>query len=78
MAEAQARVVGWAERIAEEHPDEAVAAVSHCDVIKALIAHALSLSLDDLHRFEVSPASVSVIVAGDWGMKVHSINEVSP
>lgn len=77
MGEAQARVVAWAERVADEHPDEAIAAVSHCDIIKALIAHALGISLDDLQRFEVSPASVSVLAAGDWGMKVHSLNEVS-
>ena len=77
MAEAQARVVGWAERIGQAHPGQTVAAVSHGDIIKALIAHALNLSLDDLHRFEISPASVSVIAAGDWGMKVHAVNEVS-
>ena len=77
MAEAQARVVGWAGRMAEAHPDQTIAAVSHADVIKALIAHALGLSLDDLQRFEASPASVSVIAAGDWGMKVHAVNEVS-
>ena len=61
----------------EAHPDQTIAAVSHADVIKALIAHALGLSLDDLQRFEVSPASVSIIAAGAWGMKVHVVNEVS-
>ena len=77
MAEAQVRVVGWAERIGQAHPGQTVAAVSHGDIIKALIAHALNLSLDDLQRFEVSPASVSIIAAGAWGMKVHAVNEVS-
>ena len=77
MVEAQARVVGWLQWALETHIGQSIAAVSHADVIKALIAHALGLSLNDLHRFEVSPASVSVLVAGRWGLKVHSINEVS-
>lgn len=75
MADAQARVVGWLSRMVEDHPDRTLAAVSHADVIKALIAHALGLSLDGIQRFEISPASVSVFAAGDWGLKVCSINE---
>ena len=77
MAEAQGRVVGWLQQMVRRHAAQSIAAVSHADVIKAAIAHALGLSLNDIHRFEVSPASVSVIAAGDWGMRVHSINEVS-
>lgn len=74
--EVQSRAVRWIERIVAEHPEQAVCAVSHGDVIKSLLCHALGLSLDFTQRFEVSPASVSVIAAGDWGLKVHSINEV--
>ena len=70
-----ARAVRWIERMVDEHPDQAIAAVTHGDVIKALLCHALGLSLDFTQRFEVGPASVSVIAAGDWGLKVHSINE---
>jgi broad specificity phosphatase PhoE len=49
--------------------------VTHADVIKALVAHVLGFSLDQHDRLEVSPASVSVLVAGDWGAKVLSLNE---
>ena len=58
------------------HPDAAVIAVSHADVIKAALCHALGLSLDHHHRLEVSPGSISTIVGGPWGMKVHGVNEL--
>ena len=37
------------------------AVVSHADVIKAAIAYFLGMPLDFLWRFEIDPASVSVI-----------------
>jgi probable phosphoglycerate mutase len=76
MLEVQARLRRWLDETCARHPEQRVAAVSHADAIKALLAHALGLSLDQHHRFEVSPGSISTIVAGDWGLKVLSINEV--
>lgn len=49
--------------------------VSHCDIIRAIIARVLGLSLDNILRFEIPPASVSRIVVGDWGARVISLNE---
>jgi probable phosphoglycerate mutase len=75
MLEVQARLRRWLDRVRTQHPDARVAAVTHADVIKALVAHVLGFSLDQHDRLEVSPASVSVLVAGDWGAKVLSLNE---
>jgi broad specificity phosphatase PhoE len=52
-----------------------IAAVSHCDVIRGIIAHHLGLPLDNLLRFDVDPASVSRLQLGDWGGRVMSVNE---
>lgn len=50
------------DRIADESGAEAVwVAVSHGDIIKAVLADALGLHLDQFQRLVVSPASVSVI-----------------
>jgi broad specificity phosphatase PhoE len=49
--------------------------VTHSEVIKALVAYTLGFSLDQHSRLEVSPASLTTIVAGDWGMKVMAVNE---
>ena len=44
-----------------------VLCVSHCDVIRGVIAHALGLSLDNILRFEIAPASISWVMAHGQG-----------
>ncbi|MGN6301306.1 MAG: MSMEG_4193 family putative phosphomutase [Angustibacter sp.] len=52
----------WDARLAAEHGDDAVwVAVSHGDVIKAILADAVGAHLDEFQRITVSPASVSVV-----------------
>ena len=66
MAEMSARGVAavraWDERIEEAHgPDAVWVAVSHADVIKAILADALGMHLDQFQRIQVDPASFSVV-----------------
>lgn len=66
MADMQARAVAaleeWDARLEAEHGPGAVwVAVSHGDVIKALLAHTLATSLDDFQRIVVDPASLSIV-----------------
>ncbi|MBF5096174.1 histidine phosphatase family protein [Azospirillum sp. INR13] len=75
MAEAQTRIAALLDRLRRAHPGGTLALVSHGDIIKAALALAMGLPLDFYGRFEISPASRSVVIAGDWGLKVHSINE---
>jgi broad specificity phosphatase PhoE len=52
----------WDARIQDEHgPDAVWLAVSHGDVIKAIIADALGIHLDSFQRIVADPASLSVI-----------------
>ena len=76
MLEVQARTVAWIERIRRELPEAGVVLVSHGDVIKAGLAYYLGLALDAWPRFEISPASLSAVVVGDWGARVLVMNEV--
>lgn len=49
--------------------------VSHCDVIRGIVAHYLGLNYDQLLTFDVDPASVSTIeLNGDRG-RVVAVNE---
>ena len=41
------------------------------------IARTLGLSLDNLLRFEIGPASLSRLEAGAWGARVLSLNETA-
>jgi probable phosphoglycerate mutase len=76
MRAVQERIVGAMQRACRRWPGGSVALVSHGDVIKAGVAHHLGLSLDALHRFDIAPASVTCIAAGDWGSKVLSLNQI--
>ncbi len=52
----------WDARVAAEHgPDAIWVAVSHGDVIKAILADALGTHLDSFQRIVVDPSSVSVV-----------------
>lgn len=61
MGEVVDRASQGVARMAADHPEGLVAAVSHGDVIRALLAHYSGLSLDYMLRLEVSPASVSAV-----------------
>ncbi len=77
MAEAQARIVAALGALAAHEDGRTVAVVSHSDMIKAAVAHVLGLSLDKLLQFDVSPASVTRVVWGNWGARLMSLNETA-
>jgi broad specificity phosphatase PhoE len=61
------RALSGLHRLRAEHPGRHVAVFSHGDVIKAVVASCLGMSLDHLERFEITPASVTVLALGaDW------------
>ena len=76
MLAVQARMVGHIERVRAARHDQAVVLVSHSDVIKAALLYFLGMPIDGYRLLDISPASISTLVIGDWGAKVLSINEV--
>jgi len=62
LADTQARAVAairdWNARLGD---DATYVVVSHADVIKAILADALGLHLDQFQRIVVDPASVSIV-----------------
>lgn len=66
----------WDAKLSAEHGDDVVwAAVSHGDVIKAICADALGMSLNDFQRIMVDPCSVSVIRYTSSGSAVSKLND---
>ena len=74
MLDVQLRVVNELEDLRARHPGQTVAVVSHQDTIKAALAHYIGISLDLFHRFEIGPASVSIIQLAEWGPRILTVN----
>jgi probable phosphomutase (TIGR03848 family) len=76
MTDVLARALGEMNRIRAEHDtrEALVTLVSHGDVLRALLAHFLGVSLDLFQRIEISPASVSVVTLENHGPRVLLLN----
>jgi probable phosphomutase (TIGR03848 family) len=74
MLDVQSRMVDEMEELRLRHTGETIAVVSHQDSIKAALAHYLGVPLDLFHRFEIGPASVSVVQLADWGPRILAVN----
>jgi probable phosphomutase (TIGR03848 family) len=78
MARSVAAVRDWDARVEAEHgPDAVWLAVSHGDVIKAVLADALGMHLDLFQRIGVDPASFSVVRYTALRPFVLSVNSVA-
>lgn len=75
MREAQSRIVDRLRGLAGENDGRLIAVVTHSDIIRAIVAYVLGLSLDNMSRFDVDPASITRVVWGDWGARLMSLNE---
>jgi len=75
MLETQTRMVRQLDRLCAKHPDEIVALVSHGDPLRSALAYFLGIPLDLVLRFEVSPASLSIVQIHDWGARVLCLND---
>ncbi len=61
MIEVQTRMTREIDNFRAKHSGETVLLVSHADPLRSLIARYLELSLDRILRFEISPASLSIV-----------------
>jgi broad specificity phosphatase PhoE len=77
MLDAQLRVVGFMQRLAEECPGQTIALVSHGDIVRAAVLYYLGAPLDCFNRLEVSPASFSEIRVSDSGPVIHGFNQTA-
>jgi len=77
MAEVLSRSLGELEQLRKRHsqPGTVVAVVSHGDVLRMLVTHALGMPADFIHRIELSPASVTVLEVEDYGPRLLLLNE---
>ena len=74
MAGATARAVRHIEAVAGERP---VLCVSHCDIIRGVVAYYLGLDANRLLAFDVDPASLTTLVLHGSGARLVALNERS-
>lgn len=74
MSAVQTRAVAALLRWHAAFPEAEVALVSHGDVIKAMLLHALGAPLDMILRIEIAPASRSVLVLDRLSVQVRALN----
>ncbi|WBH18148.1 histidine phosphatase family protein [Sphingomonas radiodurans] len=72
MHAATKRAVRHIEAVAGAAP---VLCVSHCDIIRGVVAHYLGLDADRLLAFDVDPASLTELAVYSGGARVVSLNE---
>ncbi|HVX80573.1 MAG TPA: histidine phosphatase family protein [Devosiaceae bacterium] len=78
MLDVERRAADFMETLVARFPEDALVLVSHADVIRALVGHVLGLALDLWQRFDISPASITTLIVGDWGARLLGVNEVVP
>jgi broad specificity phosphatase PhoE len=76
MSEVLSRSLRELERLRALHPasNAVVAIVSHGDVLRMVVTHALGMATDLLHRLELSPAAVSLLQLEDHGPRLLLLN----
>lgn len=74
MLEVQARAVSALEGFPEHHPHETVIMVSHGDVIRGLLLYYAGSPIDAIHRFEIEPASVSILDLDSERARILGVN----
>lgn len=63
----QARAVAELASLHGHHAAETIAVVTHAEVVRCVVAHALAIPLDTSLRLEIAPASVTRLQwHGDW------------
>ena len=79
MAEVAARMARFMDELTERlgNGTDAVALVGHGDPIRAAIAQAIGLPLDFMQRFDIAPASLSILRTSEHGVVLERLNDVS-
>jgi probable phosphoglycerate mutase len=75
---AQARAVEAVEQWARTHPKDLIAAITHSDVIKLVVAHYLGMPLDLFQRLVVGTGSVTCLTLGQGQSALVKLNDTVP
>ena len=78
FAAAQARAVQAVEQLARAHPKGLIAAITHADVIKLVVAYYLGQPLDLFQRLVISTGSITCLHLGQGQPALVKLNDTGP
>lgn len=67
LDEVRKRSLRSIQQLVLRHQDETVMAVSHGDVIRSIVAHSISGSVQTIHRLHVAPLGITIVNVGEDG-----------
>jgi broad specificity phosphatase PhoE len=74
----QARIVRALDDLRAAYPGQTVVCVSHADVIRLAVLYLAGAPVDFIHRFEITPASVTAVALSEGGAALLYVNERDP
>jgi len=77
ILEVQSRAAAFLERATHTHGDVNICAVSHADVIRAMVCHYLAIPLDLLLRLRIDTGSLTILRIEKYGAELELLNAAS-
>jgi broad specificity phosphatase PhoE len=76
MRDVRDRMVKGLESVQRDHPAGTVAVFSHCDPIRTALVHFAGMSIDNMLRLTISPASISAVDVKACDAQILALNHV--
>ena len=77
MLDVQAHAISWLAGVAVAHEGSTIVAVSHADVIRAIVAGCAGVSLDLSLRLTIAVASISEILLEPGVLRIERLNDTA-
>jgi len=78
FVEVKKRILGMADHVIENHPDENVVLVTHMDPIKAMLSTIISLSPENLYELIIANGSLNIFREYKRKFSISGINVMHP
>jgi probable phosphoglycerate mutase len=75
LAEVQMRAVATLDTLRAQHPKQIIAAVSHADLIRLVVAYYIGMHIDLFQRLVINPASLTALAFEKMGPRLVAFNE---
>jgi broad specificity phosphatase PhoE len=75
IEQVQARAMAHLRQLQQDFAARTVAIVTHAEIVRSLVLRAIDAPIDDYHRIEISPASLTTLSMDGPEIRVTTLNE---